>query len=324
LQAPNQHRRKCSLAAAAVLSLLASGCATTGPSGPPSSEQVLGPSTNYVIDAQARGRPLRLKVDPGAPYYVLLNDRVAKDLRLVSTKAATLAVGPLRIKGKTRNEKLTIGGVTSPKPVMWFAGQSVADADGIINPANLPTEMVTLQLQETKPGEQIVELPMRFDRERGLYHEFDYGGQLILTRVTLQDKLTTTTGAAASVIAKRRAGLWDGGPFTHAVRFGVPRPVRRMVLGETLSVRGFPLNAFAVRVNDDRGSYLLPDRDAEVPQAEEDEDEIVISKKNKRTYGAPHFWLMIGSEDLSRCSRISYNKNARRLILSCSTAAQPS
>ena len=319
MQAPNQHRRKCSLAAAAVLSLLASGCATTGPSGPPSSEQVLGPSTNYVIDAQARGRPLRLKVDPGAPYYVLLNDKVAKDLRLVSTKAATLAVGPLRIKGKTRNEKLTIGGVTSPKPVMWFAGQSVADADGIINPANLPTEMVTLQLQETKPGEQIVELPMRFDRERGLYHEFDYGGQLILTRFTLEDTLTTATGAAASVIAKRRSGLWEGGPFVHQVRFGVSRPVRRMVLGQTLSIKGFPLNEFAVRIMDDRGSYLLPEKEVSSAAAE-DEDGVVVTGKNRRSYGAAHFWLMIGGKDLSRCSSISYDSRSKRMVMRCSTA----
>ena len=319
MQAPIQQIGKCGLAAAAAL-LLLSGCATTGSSTTASSEQILGPASNYVIEAQARGRPLRLRVDPGAPFYVLLNDKVAKDLKLVSTKAATLAVGPMRLKGKTRNEKLTIGGITSAKPIMWFGGQSVADADGVINPANLPGDLTTLQLREAQPGEQVVELPMRFDRERGLYHEFDYGGQLILTRLTLTDKLTTTTGAAASVIAKRRAGVWDGGPFTHNVRFGVPRPVRRMVLGETLSVRGLPLDAFAVRLNDDRGTYLLPEK--ELPQDADDEDDIIVSKKNKRTFGTPHFWLMIGSEDLSRCSRISYNKTAKRIILSCSTAAR--
>lgn len=313
-----QRMGKGGLVAAATLVLLTTGCSTTGSSTATTSEQILGPSSSFLVDASARGRPLKLKVDPGAPFFVLLNDQVAKDLRLVSTKAATLAVGPMRIKGKTRNEKLTIGGVTSAKPVMWFTGQAVSGADGVINPANLPSDLITLQLHETRPGEQMIELPMRFDRERGLYHEFDYGGQLILTRLTLSDKLTTTTGAAASVIAKRRAGLWEGGPFTHNVRFGVPRPVRRMVLGETLSVRGFPLNAFAVRLNDDRGTYLLPEK--ELAAVVDDEDDIVVSKKHRKTYGAPHFWLMIGSQDLSRCSRISYNRNAKRLILTCSTA----
>ena len=232
----------------------------------------------------------------------------------------TLAVGPMRLKASTRNEKLTINGVTAAKPVMWVKGESIPDADGIINPANMPGTDITLKIREAQAGEQTIQLPMRFDRERGLYYEFDYGGQLILTRFTLDDKLTTTTGAAASVIAKRRNGLWDGGPFVHQVRFGVPRPVRRMVLGETLSVKGFPVNEFAVRIMDDRGRYLLPDK--EVPEdvgEDEDEDSVVITGEKKRRYSAPHFWLMVGSDALSRCSSISYDNKARQLILRCST-----
>jgi len=203
--------------------LLASGCATTTNPSATVNETVLDATSQYVVHAEARGRSLKLKVDPGAPYFVLLNDKVAKDLRLVGTKAATLAVGPMRLKGSTRSEKLTIGGVTASKPVMWVKGQAIGDADGVINPANLPGDRVTLRLQAPQPGEQIIELPMRFDRQRGLYYEFDFGAQLILTRFTLEDSLTTATGAAASVIAKRRSGLWEGGPFVHQVRCGVAR-----------------------------------------------------------------------------------------------------
>ena len=298
--------------------LLVSGCATTTNPSAPVNETVLDATSQYVVQAEARGRSLKLKVDPGAPYFVLLNDKVAKELRLVGTKAATLAVGPMRLKGSTRSEKLTIGGVTASKPVMWVKGQAIGDADGVINPANLPGDRVTLRLQAPQPGEQIIELPMRFDRQRGLYHEFDYGGQLILTRFTLDDTLTTATGAAASVIAKRRSGLWEGGPFVHQVRFGVSRPVRRMVLGQTLSIKGFPLNEFAVRIMDDRGSYLLPEKEVSSAAAE-DEDGVVVTGKNRRSYGAAHFWLMIGGKDLSRCSSISYDSRQKRMILSCAT-----
>ena len=298
--------------------LLASGCATTTNPSAPVNETVLDATSQYIVQAEARGRPLKLKVDPGAPYFVLLNDKVAKDLRLVGTKAATLAVGPMRLKGSTRSEKLTIGGVTASKPVMWVKGQAIGDADGVINPANLPGDRVTLRLQAPQPGEQIIELPMRFDRQRGLYYEFDFGAQLILTRFTLEDSLTTATGAAASVIAKRRSGLWEGGPFVHQVRFGVARPVRRMVLGQPLLVKGFPLNEFAVRIMNDRGSFLLPEK--ELPTAVEDEDGVIVTGKNNRNYGAAHFWLMIGSKDLSRCSSIIYDTRAKRMILSCSPA----
>ena len=316
--ASNLRSVKGCLAAAAAL-ILATGCTTTPTLSTPANETILAPSSDYIVDAQVRGRPIRLKVDPGAPFFVLLNDKVAKELRLVGTKAATLAVGPLRLKGSTRSEKLTISGVTKSRPVMWVKGKSVAEADGVINPANLPGGRITLSLRAPGPGEQQIRLPMRFDRQRGLYYEFDYGGQLILTRFTLGDELTTATGAAASVIAKRKNGLWEGGPFVHPVRFGVSRPVRRMVLGQTLSINGFPIRDFAVRIQDDRGQYLLPEK--ALPTAdEEDEDGIVVTSKQKRNYGAPHFWLMIGRGALSRCSSISYDNNARQMLLNCSTA----
>ena len=313
--ASNLRSVKGCLAAAAALTL-ATGCTTTPTSSTPANETILQPSSDYIVDAQVRGRPLRLKVDPGAPFFVLLNDKVAKELRLVGTKAATLAVGPLRLKGSTRSEKFTIGGVTTSRPVMWVKGQSVGNADGIINPANLPGDRITLSLRAPGPGEQQIRLPMRFDRQRGLYHEFNYGGQLILTRFTLADELTTATGAAASVIAKRKNGLWDGGPFVHPVRFGVSRPVRRMVLGQALSVNGFPVRDFAVRIQDDRGQYQLPEK--ALPTVD-DEDGIIVTRKNKRSYGAPHFWLMIGRRALSNCSSISYDNSARQMLLSCST-----
>lgn len=312
-------RRRVKTATLGAAICLLAACATTPPPTNAVNHLALDPASSYIITAEARGRPLRLKVDPGAPYFVLLNDTVAKELKLVSTKAATLAVGPLRLKASTRNEKFTIEGVTAAKPVMWVKGEAIPDADGVINPANLPGNGVTLKLREEAAGEQVIQLPMRFDRQRGLYYEFDYGGQLILTRFTLEDRLTTTTGAAASVISKRRNGLWEGGPFVHEVRFGVPRPVRRMVLGETLSVKGFPVNEFAVRVMDDRGSYLLPDKQVP-PDEPEDEDGILVTGKGKRSYGAPHFWLMVGSDALSRCSTVTYDTKSRHLILRCAAS----
>lgn len=308
-------RRALGSAVAAFL-LLTAGCATnrTADAG---SEKVFDAQSDFIIDTQVRGRALRLKVDPGAPWYVLLNGSVAKSLGLVGVRSATLAIGPVRLKGKTRSERFTFAGVETKKPVMWFDGEAVADADGVINPANLPWDRVSLRLKAPGPNERLIEMPMRFDRERGLFHEYSFGGQLILTRFTLAESLTTATGATASVIAKRRNGLWDGGPFTHPVRYGVKRPVQNMVLGEPLSVNGFTLSKLAVRIWDDRGSYRLPEE--HVPDVEYEED-VVITGKRRRISGAPHFWLMIGHSDLSRCSSISYVNTSQRLILSCSPA----
>ena len=207
---------------------------------------------------------------------------------------------------------------------MWLKGEVVKGADGVINPAHLPWDLVKMRLKAPRPNEQQIELVMRFDKERGLYHEYSFGGQTILTRFTLADKLTTATGAAASVIAKRRNGIWKGDPFTYPVRYGVTRPVRRMVLGQPLSVNGFMLSKMAVRIMDDRGDYRLPVQELPVTVGEQDPDEdILIIGKQRKIFGAPHFWLMIGSDDLSRCSNISYNNRTRRLLLSCSSWHRP-
>jgi hypothetical protein len=303
--------------AASGLALLAGGCATTSRTSTTVNETVLDADSQFIVQVVARGRPLRLKVDPGAPWFVLLNGSVARELRLVGTRSANMAVGPVKLKGQTRSEKLTFGSLTASRPVMWFKGESVRDADGVINPANLPWDRVTLRLRPKAANEQAVELPMEFDRERGLYHRYSFGGQLILTRFTLADPLTTTTGAAASVIAKRHDGLWKGGMFTHQVRYGVVRPVRKMVLGKPLSVNGFMLSQMAVRVWDDRGDYRLTD---EQVRTEEDDEDILVIGKRGRSFGAPHFWLMVGQDALTKCSSISYDKGSKRLILSCSAA----
>ncbi len=106
--------------------------------------------------------------------------------------------------------------------------------------------------------------------------------------------------------------------FTHPVRYGVLRPVRKMVLGKPLSVNGFMLSQLAVRVWDDRGDYRLTDEQIQTEE-EGDEDILVIGKRG-RSFGAPHFWLMVGQDALSKCSSISYDKSSKRLILSCSAA----
>ena len=301
------------IVAAAALPLIATGCASTSSTA---AESQFDAESDFIVETQVRGRPLRLKVDPGAPWFVLLNASAAKSLRLVGTRSAMLAIGPLKLKGKTRSENFTFAGVEARRPVMWLKGESVQGADGVINPAHLPWDLVKMRLKAPRANEQQIELPMRFDKERGLYHEYSFGGQLILTRFTLADKLTTATGAAASVIAKRRNGIWDGGTFTYPVRYGVARPVRKMVLGQPLSVNGFVLSKLAVRIMDDRGDYRLPE--AELPAEEVEDEDILILGKRRRSFGAPHFWLMIGGDDLSRCSNISYNNKTRRLILSCS------
>ena len=280
--------------------------------------------SQFIVNAQLRGRPVRLKVDPGAPWYVVLNDNVAKSAGLVGLRGATLVVGPVKIRGKTRTEKLDFGnGLVSSVPVMWFKGRAIEEADGVINPAQLPTMRVTMQIGPPRPGERVIEVPMHFDQQRGLYHNLEFGGQAILTRFTLLESLSTATGATASIIAQRRNGAWSGEQFSEPIRYGIARPVRKMVFAQPISVEGFALRELGVRLLDDRGDLWLPDKDvtatAEEEKGEVDEADIVVTgKQRQRIFGRPHYWLMVGREDLNRCSSLTYDRKASRITLRCS------
>ena len=74
------------LAGITSLAFFVSACTTTSTTPSATSiETALNSQSDYIVKAEVRSRPIRLKVDPGAPFFVLLNDKVAKELRLVGT-----------------------------------------------------------------------------------------------------------------------------------------------------------------------------------------------------------------------------------------------
>ena len=222
-----------SVIAISSLALLVSACATrpTAPSAA-SSETALDPQSNYIVEAQVRGAPRSAQGRSRRSILRPAERQGCQRAEACRNEGGDIGRGPAAVEGEhqvreihyRRRDQVTAGDVverTAPCRGRWNhqSGQHARRSSSHRTCA------------PRSPGAQI-RLPRRFDRQRGLYYEFDYG-QLILTRFTLADSLTTATGAAASVIAKRRSGIWDGGPFVHPVRFGVSRPVRRMVLGKT-------------------------------------------------------------------------------------------
>jgi hypothetical protein len=273
-------------------------------------------ASDFLITVGIRGETLRLRVDPGAPAYVLLNGSVAHRLGLKRSAGTTFIVGPVSLDGDTSFEQLAFGGERVTRPVMWFNADLVTGADGEINPAHLPWSKVRIRLHPPQGGERLIVIPTEFDRERGLFYPFEYSGETLLTRFSLADRLTSATGASAALIAGRRGGRWSGDVAMEPVRYTIRRPVRELVLGQPLSVNGFLIERLMVRVRDDLGEYRLPS-DA-VAQGLPVENAIVVTGKRRQApSGIANFWLMIGRDDLSRCSDIVYDRNAQELLLHC-------
>lgn len=291
-----------------------SACLLQGsPAAAAAADLTLPAAGNYVIDAQVNGRPVRLRVDPGAAGYIIMNPSAVQrvGLRASLTRAQTF-IGPVRLRGSSKAAAVTIAGVTSQRRLIWMDREIYSGADGIISPADLPYDRVTMLLAEPRSGEQALQLPMQFEPSSGLFHKFKLGAQEIVLSLSANKPESMATAAAGALIAQLHGGAWAGEAREQPVSFGVPRPVRPLALQQPLPIAGLRLARFLVRTQDHRGGAQLP------PDAVADPDEIVVTATRGRQ--RPRYVLTLGRDWLSPCSSISWNNRTRIMTLHCLAA----
>lgn len=286
------------------------------PAAAQDAELVLDERSGYILPVLVNGHILRLRVDPGAPSNVLLNNSAAAAIGLRGPEGPLMAIGPVRMTARSRVAQMTINNRVLRLRAMWFNGDLVEGVDGAINPAQLPWRRVVFQLRPPTGAERPIRFRALFDRERGLHHQFSFGGELLLTRFTLLDRLSTVTAAAAAIIARHRGAAWAGPAFIHKVRFNVTRPARNLVLNQPLRLNGLMLHRLTVRIHDDGGNYRLPTAQR-VEEIQEPTDLLVIGQRQMRLPDPAHFWMMIGHGDLEHCSSINYERGPHRITLMC-------
>lgn len=267
----------------------------------------------HYVDAQINGHAVRLRVDPEAPGYILLNPAVVQrvGLRPSMTRARSF-VGPVRLTGRTKSTAVTIGARTDERRIIWMDRDAVTDADGLISPADLPYDRVTLHLRAIAPGEQALSLPLGFDRSAGLFHRQRIGDQDVGFKLGTGTPLTLATAAAGALLAAQHGGTWAGEAREHPVRFGVIRPTRPLTLATALPVAGLPLTNMLVRTRDDRGDTNLP------PENDADPDEMVVTAVTERQRA--RYTIILGADWLGGCSSIIWNNGTRIMTLACRTS----
>lgn len=279
----------------------------------PSGALTLAPESGYVVAAQINGHPVRLRVDPGYEGIVLNRD-VAERIGLErSIWQNDVLVGPVRMEGETGVAPVTIGTATDTRRIIWFDKNITTAADGIINMAHLPYEVVTLQLRPEQPGEADIALPTTPDGFWSITHHQQVGDRKVEVRFGLDIPRTVVTASTGAQLAQLHGGAWAGGAFPHVIGFFVERPVRPMTFARPVTLGGLQFRQALVRGSDFRGRNALPTD----PPA--DPSEIVVrgdAGKTRAVYNA-----LIGQDLLSRCSRISYASGTRVLTLRCLTSS---
>lgn len=264
----------------------------------------------HYVQAVVNGHAVRLRVDPEAPGYILLNPGAIQrvGLRPSMTRARTF-VGPVRLTGRTKSTTVTIGNRTDERRIIWMDRDAVTDADGLIGPADLPYDRVTFHLRAAGPGEQLLTLPLAFDRSTGLSHRQRVGDQEVGFKLATGTPQTLATAAAGALLAARHGGTWAGEAREHPVRFGVMRPARPLTLGTALPIAGLPLARMLVRTRDDRGNAVLP------AENDADPDEMVVTAGSERQRA--RYTVILGADWLAGCSSLVWDNGTRVMTVSC-------
>ena len=270
----------------------------------------LAAADRYILPVEVNGRILRLRVDPAAPGYVLLNPEAVARLGLRGSMIGSVThVGPVTLKGGSSAVKMRVGAAASKPRAIWIDRSVAPDADGTISPELLPYDRVIFEIAPPRSGESESRIAMDYAPGIGLVHLYPAGERRIHVAFTLADPRSLSTAAAGALFAGMKGGDWAGPVREEPVRFGVRRPVRPFRLAAPAALGSYEIRSFLVRTADFRGSYQLPPDRA-------DPDEIVVTAATKGRQRA-RLYLLIGADALARCSSLTYARAPRQLTLRC-------
>ncbi len=319
--------RKLSAARAAVLGAVALVMAvpvaakrsdTSSAAGP--AELVVAPGA--LVDATVEGKPVTLAILSGGPDRLILNaasaDRIGLKPALFVGRASLNVAGRREFEGKNRPAAFAVGGVAQKGRALWFPQAPPKPGDGSIGPWGLAQPRVTFTFGDAgDAGEQQrndfplfgnvnnYSLTVYRDAAFGTVVEFDLDSASLYP---------IASAAAGGAIAAAYGGALSGPSWDVEILFGIKRPVRLLTLDRPFRIGPLSFTKIAVRVRDriDAGGLGAAITDADTV---EDPAEIIVSAKVKGP--PPVFTFRIPRAGMAACTRLSFDKAARRIELWC-------
>lgn len=265
-----------------------------------------------VVAASIDGVPLRLRVALDQHAVVELTPEAAARLpTLAFERDGGAQVGRVALSGRVARATLTIAGRTIAVTASSYPRPAGSDVDGEIPPDLLP--FAEIHLTGPAPSKPTVTTTFRMERSEdlGLFTRIATPGGALVTLFTLRHAATLATGAGGAVLARAGGGRFTGAPGTEARAFGIPRPVRTLMLDRPVSVAGFAITDLLVRTTDFRGDAALP----AVPAAPDTADIRVTARAGTPQRAIPA--VTLGRTLLGACPDIRFVTRTRLLILSC-------
>lgn len=277
----------------------------------PGSSSVLEVGSDQIVTATVAGTPARLRVLASAPGTLFLNPNVAQKLKLKSGPFKGVAkIGPVSIKVHSAVSRFGILTAEAKRRVLWSDRDFAPGADGGIGPGGVPQQTVVFHLRPAVSGEAEFTLPL-FEASSGygaLETRISVAGRTIGIGFDLTRRNTLSTAAAAGALSISNGGRLSGATRQEVIRLGVLRPVRPFILEAPLSIGPFRFREMLARVNDNPDGSSVNDGDLDLSEI------VVAATKSKQK---PLYSILIGSDALSACSTLVFDKGSKVIRLRC-------
>jgi hypothetical protein len=276
-----------------------------------------------IIEVTLNGAPVRLEVTAEAFGAAVINPDVAERLALVPDRRSGWRFGPVSVEGRGAEAIIGFGHEAREVTVVWATSPVSTRADGMIGIHHLPYDRVTFALRASQPGEVVERLALK--RVGRLFGNTRIGApikvgkrELLAIFVPEFTPHNLITAPTATFLATHLDGGFTKEPAsTVNMRFGVIRPVRTMLLAQPLEIGSLAVTRFAVRYEDYGSTAPVGEVAENDPRFEK--GRILVSARKGQ--GRPDLLTRIGAEQLSACSRLTYDLAASVIELACAPEA---
>ena len=294
------------------------GATAASAQAPNSDELVAAPGAD--VPATIEGEPVSLRVLSAGPDRLVINAASADRLGLKPAtfigRASLNVAGRREFEGKNRPVDFTVGGVKQKGRVLWFPAAPPVPGDGTIGPWGLPQSRVTLVFGSTDAVAQRHDFSLFGSANNGSVTGYREESFALYAAFDLDDPgdYPIASAAAGAAIAKAYGGQLSGPSWDVEILFGIKRPVRLMTLARPFKFGPLSFTKIAVRVRD---RIDAAGRGEEIKDADriEDPSEVVVTATAKGR--APIFSLTIPRAGMAGCSKLSFDKPAKRIELWC-------
>ncbi|MGB7374115.1 hypothetical protein [Pontixanthobacter sp.] len=261
------------------------------------------------VEVTVDGQPVKFLVDPGFGAMRLLNNSAAQQIGLrPSAIAGGYEIGPVMLTSRSSTAQLDSENYTGPARFHWFGQDVTTRADGLISPVVLPYGTIRFELGPSQIGEEIRSLPLEGSGIYGVsggYGKLLVRDDIIRVAIDLNVEDAVASADVGALLRETNGGRFVGVSEEREIRYGVVRPVLRLVLDNPLIVAGLRVEWVFVEV--ERAGMLA--------QEDSDPETIIVTARTNRN--DRDYRLTLGQAQLRSCTFFEFNNQASLLSFNC-------